>query len=141
MTQPAPLPHKGGDPTMATILIVDDEENVRNYIRRILTAANYQVYTARGGRLGVAMARLTRPDLILLDIRMPDINGIDVLTKLKASRRTASIPVVMLTGNTDDESKAAAMHEYAVRYLTKPIEPDTLVARVDEVLKLPRLSP
>lgn len=125
---------------MATILIVDDEENVRKYLRRILVAADHRVFVAKGGRIALAMARLTHPDLILLDIVMPDLNGIQVLTKLKGNRRTASIPVMMLSGNRDEESKAGAMHEYAVRYLTKPIEPDALLEKVNEVLSLPRLE-
>ena len=98
--------------------------------------ANYRVFTASNGREGLRIAWWRIPSVILLDITMPGLNGIEVLKKLKKSKRTCRIPVIILTGNPTEETKEDASYEYAEDYLTKPITFEALIEKLKTVLKL-----
>ncbi len=119
-----------------TILVIDDDPRLRMTLVRWLEGkGNYRVITAAHGREGLRTAKRKMPDLILLDLEMPGLGGIDVLKKLSKSNTTRYIPVVILTGSPSLETREEAEYEYVEHYLTKPIDPDTLLAKLASILK------
>ena len=119
----------------AKILIIDDEEDFCYFLKfNFETIKKYKVFTATNGKEGIKKAIRKKPDLILLDIMMPQINGFDVLNSLKENIKTAAIPVVMLTAIDQDESKEKANELYAYDYFTKTIDLEKLVAGIDDIL-------
>lgn len=122
------------------ILVIDDEEDFCFFVKRNLERLGYKVITATEGREGLKIAQRKRPDLILLDIMMPGIDGFKVLETLKEGKRTISIPVVMLTGKDDDDSKIKAASLYNEDYIVKPVEIEELRSRIEKVLAR-RVSP
>ena len=122
---------------MKKILIIDDEEAFCQLIKENLeVTGNYEVITATNGKSGVRAALEQRPDLILLDIMMPVVDGIKVLKMLKSDEKTLSIPVVMLTAKDDEETKCEAASLFDDHYLVKPVEIATLRATIEHVLSL-----
>jgi len=94
------------------ILIIDDEEDFSFFLSRNLERLHiYEIITANNGKVGLKKAKQYNPDLIFLDIMMPGIDGLEVLKILKADKKTASIPVIMLTGRAEEEFKAKAGEE------------------------------
>lgn len=119
------------------ILIIDDEKDLCFVIKKNLEAdERYKVITATNAIKGLIAARWHKPDLILLDIMMPVMDGFEVLKKIKTNRRTLSIPVIMLTARGDEESKVKAAGLYNEQYIVKPIETDALKAKIESVLSL-----
>ena len=117
------------------ILIIDDEEDFAFFTKHNLERIdNYQVITTTEGNDGIQKAKEYRPDLILLDIMMPGINGFEVLRRLKADKGLKSIPVVMLTGKDDEGSRAKAAGLRDDDYIVKPIEIEELRARIKKIL-------
>ena len=119
-----------------TILVVDDEETNRELLEAILTAAGYLVEQADGGAAALAQARAQPPDLILLDLVMPGLNGFEVCQRLKEDPRTAAVPVIAVTALGAVQAKEWALTRGADDYLTKPIDPEELRARVQAMLKV-----
>ncbi len=119
-------------PLMRTILVVDDEPKILTVARDYLEHAGYAVLTARDGREAVETARRRRPDLVVLDIGLPELDGLEVTREL---RRESSIPIVMLTARDDELDKLLGLELGADDYLTKPFSPRELVARVRAVLR------
>ncbi len=119
-----------------TILVVDDEETNRELLEAILTAAGYLVEQADGGAAALAQARAQPPDLILLDLVMPGLNGFEVCQRLKEDPRTAAVPVIAVTALGAVQAKEWALTRGADDYLTKPIDPEDLRARVQAMLKV-----
>jgi two-component system cell cycle response regulator DivK len=103
------------------ILIVDDNENNRKLARDVLEFAGFDTLEATGGVEGVAFAQEHKPDLVLMDIRMPDLNGTEALKLLKEDSRTAEIPVVALTSSTMRGDEERFLKEGFDGYLAKPI--------------------
>ena len=119
----------------AKILMIDDEKDLCFFVKANLEiVGNYEVLTATSGKEGVRSASWNKPDVILLDVMMPGMDGFEVLKKLKEDEKTESIPVIMLTARGDDESKMKAAGLYGDDYLIKPVEFKTLKARIDSVL-------
>ena len=119
-----------------TILVIDDEDDVRVVLKRTLeTAGGYTVLTAGNGRDGIKLARKNLPDLVLLDIIMPGLDGFDVLRRLKSDYKTMSIPVVILSAETSEATKVKGAYLYSDLYLTKPITRDDLLDKVGQALK------
>ena len=119
------------------ILIIDDEEDFCYFAKKNLEAiSNYEIITANKGKKGIQIARKEKPDLILLDIMMPGIDGFEVLKRLKANEKTQNIPVIMLTAKDEDESKIKATGLYCEDYLVKPVENVVLSAKIHKVLDL-----
>lgn len=119
------------------ILIIDDEEDFCFFVKKNLEAiSNYEIITANKGKKGIQIARKKKPDLILLDIMMPGIDGFEVLKRLKANEETQNIPVIMLTAKDEDESKIKASGLYCEDYLVKPVEKLVLRAKIHKVLSL-----
>ncbi len=118
-----------------TILIIDDEKDFCHFMRMNLESTNkYKIFVSTNARSGIKTAIRKKPDLVLLDIMMPNISGFEVLQKLKENINTTSIPVIMLTALSDDESVAKAMGLYSNEYIVKPVEMDSLVSKIDRVL-------
>ncbi len=118
---------------MAKILIIDDEQPILNMYREALS--QHQVLTSKNGQEGLEMAEKETPDLILLDIIMPELNGLDVLAKLQDNKNTASIPTVILTNLPEEASKEKATQLGASGYLVKAEnEPDQLAEKVEKIL-------
>jgi DNA-binding response OmpR family regulator len=118
-----------------TILIIDDEKDFCHFMRMNLESTNkYKVFVSTNARSGIKTAIRKKPDLVLLDIMMPNISGFEVLQKLKENINTTSIPVIMLTALSDDESVAKAMGLYSHEYIVKPVEMNSLVSKIDRVL-------
>ena len=124
------------------ILIIDDEKEVCKIVKEGLERRGlFEVIAAHDGKDGIHKAKKAQPDLILLDIDMPSMNGFKVLELLKAGRKTYHIPVVMLTSQTDEDFKITASALYCEDYITKPVGPAELKAKVDAVLARYALSP
>ena len=111
---------------LGRVLIVDDEEGIRVLCRVNLQLAGYDVLEASNGMTALDMARRDKPDLIFLDVMMPQMDGWDVLRALKEDSATASIPVVMLTARTSEADQIRAWGEGILEYLAKPFNPVTL---------------
>lgn len=109
-----------------SILIVEDEDKIRRALELCLTFAGYKLWLAEDGFKGLEMATSKKPSLILLDWMMPEMNGIEVLQKLKENRKTAQIPVFMLTAKSMVGDMDEAFEAGADDYITKPFEPDQL---------------
>ncbi|HEY7703108.1 MAG TPA: response regulator transcription factor [Candidatus Limnocylindrales bacterium] len=115
-----------------TILVVDDEPRIVELARDYLEHAGFRVITASDGRTAVESARRDRPDLVVLDLGLPGLDGLDVTREL---RRDGSIPIVMVTARDDELDKLLGLELGADDYLTKPFSPRELVARVKAVLR------
>ena len=130
-TDPAGVPAK-------KILVVDDNEIVIKTITLKLRGAGYEVITAMDGSEAVAMARKESPDLILLDVSMPLMDGYEVCRRLKARPETAPIPVLFLSANNSVEHRLAGFAAGAVDYICKPFSSEEVMARVYVHFKMPR---
>jgi two-component system sensor histidine kinase ChiS len=116
------------------VLIVEDDPDARKVLSLILKLDGYQISTASGGKEALdAMATLV-PDLILLDVMMPGMDGYQVCEWVRSNPATARVPVVMLSGKADPESVAHGLEVGADEYLAKPIAPSTLTAELKKVL-------
>ncbi len=117
---------------MPTILIADDEKNIVQLTRMYLTSEGFGVETAGNGREALEKARLARPDLVLLDLMMPEMDGWEVCRRL---RKESDVPIIVLTARDDDVDKVVGLELGADDYVTKPFNPRELVARVKAVLR------
>lgn len=115
------------------VLAVDDTPENLDVVKGLLTP-EFIVKAAVNGMMALKIVEKQPPDLILLDIRMPKMDGFEVCRKLKSDAASAGIPVIFLTGESDAESEADALAAGAVGYITKPINPDTLLAKIDDCL-------
>ena len=115
-----------------TILVVDDEPRIVELARDYLEHAGFRVITASEGRAALDVVRHDRPDLVVLDLGLPGLDGLDVTREL---RRDGSIPIVMVTARDDELDKLLGLELGADDYLTKPFSPRELVARVKAVLR------
>ena len=118
------------------ILVVDDEARIINFLRSKLKASGYEVLTASNGLEGLEQAQAQEPDMIILDILMPKMNGLEMLKEL---RSFSAVPVIILTAKGADADRIKGLQLGADDYLPKPFNPDELVARVEAVRR--RLQP
>jgi DNA-binding response OmpR family regulator len=114
----------------AKILVVDDETGILDIVSTNLEAAGYEVLTSADGAGGLELATRESPDLIILDIMMPKMDGWEVLRRLEKDPATAGLPVIMLTAKVDDIDVLEGLKRGAVEYITKPFFPENLIASV-----------
>jgi two-component system phosphate regulon response regulator PhoB len=117
------------------ILFIEDEVNLLNSLSFILEQQGYSVLPAQNGEKGLEIVEKTTPDLVLLDITLPGIDGFQVAQKLKSSKKTENIPIVMLTGSQVEDDMVKALDNFAVDYITKPIRPRVLISRLKAVFR------
>jgi len=120
----------------ATILVVDDEARNVKLIETLLQIQGYTTISASNGTEALAMALSERPDLILLDVMMPDMDGFETVARLKADPRTKPVPVIMVTALDDRDSKLRGLQAGAEEFLSKPIDRADLTVRVRNLLRL-----
>lgn len=124
----------------ATILIVDDEDSNVKLAQALLHVEGYATLSASNGRDALIVAATAAPDLILLDVMMPGVDGFETVARLKANPRTQQVPVIMVTALDDRESKLRALEAGAEEFLTKPIDRADLRVRVRNLLRLKEYS-
>jgi two-component system KDP operon response regulator KdpE len=120
------------DSTHAKVLIIDDEPQIRRLLRLTLEDVGYKIFEAENGLQGLASAATNAPDVVILDLGLPDMNGVDVLRQL---RKTSSVPVLILSVFGQEGSKIAALDAGADDYLTKPFGDGELLARLRALLR------
>jgi DNA-binding response OmpR family regulator len=117
------------------ILVIEDEQDILDLVRHYLEKEGYRTRTATDGAAGLAAARQEHPDLIVLDLMLPGMDGLDLCKKLRAESSTALTPVIMLTAKADETDRVVGLELGADDYLTKPFSPKELVARVKALLR------
>ncbi|MCI0412627.1 response regulator [bacterium] len=116
------------------ILLVDDEEDILDFLELILEEQGYSVIKATSGTDALAAAQMHRPELILLDIMMPEMDGWEVLKLLKADEEVTHIPVAMLTARTEMKDKIQGLQEGAIDYICKPFATKELLDKLEIIL-------
>ncbi len=117
------------------ILVVDDEKDLIELVRYNLELEGFKVFSALDGESGLTMAIKLMPDLVLIDLMLPGIDGLEVCNRLKGSERTARIPIIMLTAKSAESDRVVGLELGADDYVTKPFSPRELAARVKAVLR------
>ena len=125
--------------TVPLILIVDDNPTNLDILQTRLRANKYEVITAADGEAGLAMAREKQPDLMLLDIMMPKMDGIEVCRRIKEDSSLPFMPIIMVTAKADSKDVVAGLEAGGDEYLTKPVDHAALVARVESMLRIKEL--
>ncbi|MFE5585893.1 response regulator transcription factor [Kitasatospora sp. NPDC056531] len=133
-------PATPGPPCPSRILVIDDDPTVAEVVAGYLTRAGHRVDRAADGDGGLALARAHRPDLLVLDLMLPGIDGLEILRRLRASEDGAGLPVVMLTAKGDEADRILGLELGADDYVTKPFSPRELVLRVQSVLRRSRAA-
>jgi len=122
----------------ARILLVDDNTTNLQLLHETLDGQGYKLLIAKSGKTALAITQKAKPSLILLDIMMPEMDGYEVCRRLKADESTRQIPVIFITALVDEEDEAKGLGLGAVDYITKPINPELVRARVHNHLELKR---
>lgn len=116
------------------ILLADDEEDIKTVVKMFLESQGYEVVTAYDGLDALEKASSEKPDLILLDIMMPLLDGFEVCKKLKENEQTAKIPILILSAAAHIDSVNRGLKAGAVDYIIKPFEPEKLREKIEQVL-------
>jgi len=116
------------------VLVVEDDPDQLEVIRSTLKAAGFAIGTAANGIDALVKTRSVAPDLIVLDLMLPGLNGFDICESLKQDPATASVPIIMLTGMHGQFGRFAGLEAGASEFLFKPFDPDQLIAKVEELL-------
>lgn len=118
-----------------TILVVDDEQDILDFIEYNLKAEGFKVLKAENGQMGIELAREHKPSLVLLDIMMPKMNGLEVCEKLQSDKNVSSIPIIFLTARDDELTEVQGLNLGADDYISKPISTRKLMSRIKAVLR------
>ncbi|MFA5156710.1 MAG: response regulator [Candidatus Omnitrophota bacterium] len=119
------------------VLLIDDEKDLCALTKKLLEKiSNYTVATATSGQEGLQLAKEDKPDLIVLDIIMPGMNGFEVLEELKKDISLAAVPVIILSGKSDEASRVKALELYNEMFLIKPVTAQELKTKIDEIFKI-----
>ena len=119
---------------MKSVLVIDDEKDIVESIDYNLSKAGFKVYRAFDGEYGLKYAREKKPDLVILDLMLPEIDGMEVCRILKREASTAQIPIIMLTAKKDETDKVVGLESGADDYITKPFSMRELIARVKNII-------
>ncbi len=120
---------------MTRVLIVEDDRDIAELIARYLSKAGYQVDVVSNGRDAQARISANPPDVLVLDLMLPEVDGLEICRGVRADRRTASIPIIMLTARADESERIVGLELGADDYVAKPFSPGELVARVRALLR------
>jgi two-component system, OmpR family, phosphate regulon response regulator PhoB len=123
---------------VADVLVVEDEPDIRTLVVHHLTRDGFRCRTAATGPEALASVRRAPPDLLILDLMLPELNGIEVCRRLRADTATAAVPIIMLTARADEVDRVVGLEMGADDYVVKPFSPKELVARVRAVLRRAR---
>jgi len=115
------------------VLVIDDSPTERFFLTDLLRKNGYEVLAAETGESGIAVAREQKPDLILMDVVMPGLNGFQATRQLTRDEATKSIPVIMCTSKTQETDRVWGMRQGAIDYLVKPIVAETLLAKIQSL--------
>ena len=121
---------KGGTMGIKRILVVDDSATERHMLRDLLTKAGYEVVSSDNGEDAIVKARQVKPDLILMDVVMPGLNGFQATRAISRDPITKSIPVIMCTSKSQETDKIWGLRQGARDYLVKPVDRETLLAKI-----------
>lgn len=116
------------------ILIADDEESIRRLVLATLQYGGHEIFVAKDGEEALEIIRRESPDMLILDIRMPKIDGLEVCRRSKADPKASKMRVILLTGNATDSSRALGIEAHADAYLVKPFSPTALLREIDRML-------
>lgn len=125
---------------MLRVLLVDDEPQVLDLLEACMAAEGHETMRATDGRMAVGMARTLRPDLIVMDSRMPTMDGLEAARQLRADVETSSIPVLMLTALSSDSDVWDGYQAGVASYMTKPLDPELLNAEIRRLLTWDEMS-
>lgn len=114
------------------VLVIEDEKNIGNYIETILISNGYKTLRAMNGMSGMSMCTSHHPDLILLDLGLPDVDGMEVLQRI---RGFSNVPIIVISARTQEKEKVAALDDGADDYITKPFGSEELLARIRTALR------
>ena len=124
---------------MKKILVVDDEDDILHFLELVLREKGYQVTTASGGHEALTRAQIDKPDLVLLDIMMPQMDGWEVLKLLRVDDDTRRIPVAMLSARTEAKDRVQGLQEGAIDYICKPFSLTELLGKIEAIFaQVPR---
>ena len=118
--------------TKANIIIIEDEKNICNFIETVLSPQGYQVTCANTGTDGLKLIESLKPDVVLLDLGLPDMDGLELIQEV---RSTSALPIIVISARTQEKSKVAALDQGADDYLTKPFGTSELMARIRTALR------
>jgi two-component system alkaline phosphatase synthesis response regulator PhoP len=124
-----------------TVLVIEDEKNIAELVKYNLEQEGFAVQHANRGDSGLDQARKSKPDLIILDLMLPGLDGIEICKILKQNEKTEAIPIIMLTAKTQESDRVVGLELGADDYVSKPFSPRELVARVKAVLRRGREKP
>lgn len=122
------------------ILLVDDEKDILEFLSYNLRKENFEVFTANNGKEGLKIAKVKEPDLIILDVMMPEMDGIEVCEKIREIKALNQTLILFLTARSEEYSELAGFTAGADDYVTKPIKPKLLISRVRAILKRKRVG-
>ena len=122
----------------AEVLVVEDEPDIRNLIVLHLSREGFRCRTAKSGPEALREARAATPDLVILDLMLPDLDGLEVCRRLRSDAATATIPIIMLTAKADEVDRVVGLEMCADDYVVKPFSPKELIARIRAVLRRAR---
>ena len=117
------------------VLIIDDDAIVRETVRIALGTGGFEAVTLESPALAHVVVRQSKPDLILMDLYMPELNGLDLCRRLKADPETKRIPVIIFTGSNDTVDVISGLDAGAFEYITKPVDGDLLIEKIRAILK------
>lgn len=120
---------------MISILIVDDEEDIRELLKYNLQKEGYQVYIAENGETGIELMKQTKPDLIILDVMMPGMDGIETCEAIRTTPGFQKTLICFLTARNEDYSQIAGLDAGADDYIAKPVRPKVLISRINALLR------
>jgi len=117
------------------ILVVDDEDDILHFLELVLEEKGYDVITASGGHEALTRAQMDKPDLVLLDIMMPQMDGWEVLKLLRVDEETTRIPVAMLSARIEAKDRVQGLQEGAIDYICKPFSLQELFEKIDAIFQ------
>ena len=120
---------------LAKIVVIDDESDLLDLVAYNLTRAGYAAYKASNGEAGLHLIRTIKPDLVVLDIMMPGMDGVEVCKAIRRDEQTARLPVLMLTAKQGEDSEVLGLDAGADDYITKPVSPRLLLSRMQALLR------